>query len=447
MLDTDKPAEFAELSERELEILRLVATGASNKEIAHKLTISTNTVKVHLRNIFAKVGAASRTEAALFAVRTGLVPEFEVAELLGAENGSTTLADEQLEAPSPLQASLAKYLLPASAALVLLLVVVYLLSRSTPSATPPSSAQIPAPPTITPAPNWRPLAEMPTPRSGFAVVAYENYIYAAAGKTSEQITGVMERYSPEENEWAQLSPKPLPVHEVAGALIGGLMYVPGGRTASGRMTDVLEVYDPRQDQWIRRAQLPTPLSAYSMVAFEGRLYLFGGWDGEKYLDTVLQYDPNQDEWNALSPMPTARAYSGATVAGGKVYVLGGYDGAEALTNNEVYLPDREGESPWERGEAMPEGRYAMGVVSVGDIIQVIGGQNEAGSQPVPLAYFPQLDQWQYTQEAVFPHAASLGLVPLGVNLFSLGGQVDQVPSGQNQAYQFMYTISIPVIVK
>jgi DNA-binding NarL/FixJ family response regulator len=65
--------ENSELSERELEILRLVATGASNKEIASRLTISTNTVKVHLRNIFAKVGAASRTEAALYAVRTGLV--------------------------------------------------------------------------------------------------------------------------------------------------------------------------------------------------------------------------------------------------------------------------------------------------------------------------------------------------------------------------------------
>ncbi len=61
------------LSDRELEVLHLVATGASNKEIALALSISQNTVKVHLRNIFSKTGATSRTEAAMYAVRLGLV--------------------------------------------------------------------------------------------------------------------------------------------------------------------------------------------------------------------------------------------------------------------------------------------------------------------------------------------------------------------------------------
>jgi len=67
-------ADSVELSEREQEILRRVATGASNKEIALQLRISPNTVKVHLRNIFVKIDVLSRTEATIYAIRHGLAP-------------------------------------------------------------------------------------------------------------------------------------------------------------------------------------------------------------------------------------------------------------------------------------------------------------------------------------------------------------------------------------
>lgn len=61
------------LTDRELEVLRLVAQGASNREISTLLFISEKTTKNHLTHIFEKIGVSDRTQAALWAVRRGLV--------------------------------------------------------------------------------------------------------------------------------------------------------------------------------------------------------------------------------------------------------------------------------------------------------------------------------------------------------------------------------------
>jgi DNA-binding NarL/FixJ family response regulator len=63
------------LTRREIEILSLVARGQSNKEIASWLVISERTARTHVSNILGKLGLSSRTQAALWAVREGLVPE------------------------------------------------------------------------------------------------------------------------------------------------------------------------------------------------------------------------------------------------------------------------------------------------------------------------------------------------------------------------------------
>ena len=65
------------LTDRELDVLRLVTAGLRNKEIAAQLGISENTAKYHLRNILEKLHAESRTEVAARAVREGLVPPTE----------------------------------------------------------------------------------------------------------------------------------------------------------------------------------------------------------------------------------------------------------------------------------------------------------------------------------------------------------------------------------
>ena len=63
----------AALTPREIEVLRLLADGASNKIIAHKLGISDHTVKFHVTSILSKMNAGTRTEAVTLGVRMGLV--------------------------------------------------------------------------------------------------------------------------------------------------------------------------------------------------------------------------------------------------------------------------------------------------------------------------------------------------------------------------------------
>jgi len=62
------------LSERETEVLRLLAQGRTNKDIAQILILSVRTVEAHLRNVFGKLNVTSRTEAALWATRHGYGP-------------------------------------------------------------------------------------------------------------------------------------------------------------------------------------------------------------------------------------------------------------------------------------------------------------------------------------------------------------------------------------
>jgi len=64
---------FTELSERELEVLKLIADGMSNAEMAAKLVLSEKTVKGHVSNILSKLQLADRTQAAVYAWREGIV--------------------------------------------------------------------------------------------------------------------------------------------------------------------------------------------------------------------------------------------------------------------------------------------------------------------------------------------------------------------------------------
>ena len=80
MLSRIRPGQQSELdpsgqilTPREIEVLRMIAEGLGNKEIASKLSISDHTVKFHISSIFAKLGASNRAEAVTLGIRHGLI--------------------------------------------------------------------------------------------------------------------------------------------------------------------------------------------------------------------------------------------------------------------------------------------------------------------------------------------------------------------------------------
>lgn len=427
-------AENKGLSDREREILHLVATGAGNKEIAYKLSISENTIKVHLRNIFAKIGVSSRTEATLFAIREGLVQVDHPAHGVAAAETVPAIAVRQTR-PRRI------WLLALMAPLAILLVVAANLTISLRQ--PPTIASASPAPVVTN--RWKPRAALPAPRSNFGASVFENKIYVIGGESDGNIVATTSRYDPEADSWDTVASKPTAVADVGAALVGGRIYVPGGRLASGAATNVLEAYDPRADRWESRAPLPITLSAYALAAFEGKIYLFGGWDGERNVASTFAYDPDANAWQSRTAMPTSRGYAGSAIVGGRILVIGGCDAKQPLAANEQYSPDRDNgaQNPWTTRQPLPSPRCAMGVASVADFVYVIGGQTAPNTIALPLQYLPQ-DRWQEMDSPAAKLGSHLGLVPVQTSLYAIGGKAEQSATSQNLSYQAIFTIILPI---
>jgi DNA-binding CsgD family transcriptional regulator len=432
------------LSDREMEILRLVAQGLSNREVARELFISHNTVKVHLRNIYSKLEVSSRTEATMVAVRQGWVAVGTEASEEAAEGAASEgLAGDRATILEPVAAWQKGFLLAALT--VVLVALVWTWPRPAPAAGPTENplADNPGPVALRDLPNlpsrWQEEVPLSIARGRLAVAAVNGRVYAIGGETpGGDVTGAVEAYDPAHGVWSLKASKPVPVANVSGATLAGKIYVPGGLAFNDGITDRVEAYDPAADRWHEVAPLPAPRAAYALAVHDGRLYLFGGTDGQQDVATVYVYDPQRDEWQIGPAMPSARAFAGAAALEEAIYVVGGYTGGRELDTCQLFRP---AEGTWEACAPMLDGRGGLSLVAAGRKLYAVGGGWE-NYLVYNQWYDPGRDVWLRFETPITGQWRSTAAAELNGKLYVVGGWSDEFLNA-NLAYQATYNVFLP----
>lgn len=446
-------AEYGEtLSARELDVLGCIVNGASNKDVAAELHISQNTVKVHLRNIYTKLGASSRTEAVTIAVQQGIatIPGTEVPTEVEPEVTEPKIVEEKAispPTPEPESTSSKNWLLYGSigiVALILLITAVYFGYQTLA----PTTALSPTPfvEKAIGQTQWYESKPLTTPLTDMAVTSVGIDIYHIGGETDTGVTNLVNRFDTASRNWHRMTEKPTAVSAASAAVLFGEIYVPGGSIEDGEPTNIVEAYSPANNAWRPIANLPKPISNGLALSDGSYLYMIGGWDGSKYLDDVYLYDANNDSWRPLPSLPIPLASAAGGVISGELYVLGGTDGDQpALDACFVFNGD---EDTWSECPPMLSPRKNAGAAIVLNKIYVLGGDEPTGTE-LPFGEFfdPGSQTWQVVNTPMQEDAASwanLGVTNVETKVFALGGRMGDTLSDGNYIYSpFVYQTFIP----
>jgi DNA-binding CsgD family transcriptional regulator/N-acetylneuraminic acid mutarotase len=439
-------ADNTELTARETEILALIAEGKSNKEIAADLIISVNTVKVHVSNIFQKIEVSSRTEATLYAIENGIVSAPGQSLVPGniPEENSSTLneneekADQPVDQPNWIKKSWKLLLVLFIAVFVFIQVAIPSLSFFRANPTPDPLFE------VMKQNRMETLKSMPLPRVDFATVINDHFIYLIGGKSEEGIIGTVGQYDINSDEWQGLAEKPTPVSGIESVLVRGSIYVPAGEMQDGTFSNILETYNIAENSWGTKAALPKKLSNYALASYEGQIFLFGGWDGEKVLDSVYRYDPSLDKWFEGESMPTARMNASASVLNGQILVVGGTDNENPLSTSESFSPGYgiNDKGKWEVNDDLPFACERCNSNILSDQLFIVVGSSA-------WQFSNATNQWseiKMAENQSIPDQTR-SLTSNDGFLYIFGG-IDQDGnlSDYSSKYRLLYTISIPNVI-
>lgn len=421
--------ETNQLSEREREILRLVATGLSNQQIANQLGISINTVKVHLRNVFGKIGVASRTEATLYALRSGIVAveAADVPAMLPSDEPVLVQAEDAPALPpsQPLTAAVppGESVVPAPETTAEMIVPAVLDSASAPAPPELDRADLSAAPV--------PRLAEPVPHEGrrrrgllrsalglLGLLLFGTLMIASAHalgwievRALSTVGGSVDPATPsaaadQRTRWQELPALPEPRAAFAVASLSDQIYVIGGENQDGVLGSVVR-YDVGFEAWASLSDKPTPVSDARAVVLGEKIYVPGGRGSSDPGDVVAafeRYDPRTESWEKLRDMPQPRSGYALATAEGRLYLFGGWDGARYRQDVFEYDPGRD---EWQERTPMPTARAYGDAAVVDASIYVLGGENESGPLATSELYFPAREGEQpWVRRPPMPQARS-----------------------------------------
>ncbi len=425
------PVDYGEpLSEREIEIVRLVADGLTNREIALRTYLSPNTVKVHLRNIFTKTGVASRTELTVLAMQEGWISVPGVTDTPGSDSASAdvTPAPETITPELPLQPVAPPWprvrWVALAAGLVLAFMVLLLPHQPVGQAAVPAASGLVDQPQkfiVVTAPTskdgWRELAPLPVRRARIGMAAYRNRLYVVGGTTEDGLTGRLDIYTIETGEWQSGAARPVALANIGMAALETGLLVPGGCDANGKPSAVVHLYAPETDTWTEVAPLPQPLCAYALTVYGGRAYLFGGWNGKTYQAVTYIYDAAANTWSEAPPPAEARGFGAAAALADRIFYVGGYDDRREWATCEVYLPKEE---RWDRCAPLLLPRGGLGLAAIGGRLYALGG-GWSSYLGFNERYDPTTDTWTVIKTPIIGEWRNLGLTAYETSLYAIGG--------------------------
>ncbi len=417
----DQPPIAIELTAREREVLALVAQGLTNREVGAALFISESTAGVHVSNIMAKLGAASRTEAATIAIRSGLVPgmdpppsEPQPAPGEPAEPAFTA-ADHP---PEPagwwgrIKVQAARHPRKTTAALAvvgILGAVTAGLGFAVLTADPPAevAGARPTPPASVSDADEAPTATPAPSASGSASGSASPSAAASAGASGEPTPSPVAAITPPPDlqpagTWtAAASMVDRRWNGSATLVDDGTVIVMGGydwNDGIGCYRSV-ERYNPASNRWDDAAFMLEGRCDHSATLLgDGRILVAGGYvEGPTTATTAASiYDPETDRWSEVNSMNTARRHHQATVLdNGRVLVVGGITTeGDPTATAEIFNPASGG---WSATASMSDPRPGMVFAELADgRVLVAGGQGgQRGTTALATAevYDPESGTW------------------------------------------------------